>query len=147
MPRVPKLVGWPLLAAWTYGVLYFLANRAIYYPLKFPQGFWEMQQHLGAEDVWLRAADGVRLHAWWIPAAGARVATLYLHGNAGNLTHRADAMRAIPAAGCSLLMVDYRGYGRSEGSPSEKGLYADAEVGYQHLLAAGYPPEIGRAHV
>ena len=141
MPRVPKLVGWPLLAAWTYGVLYFLANRAIYYPLTFPQGFWEMQQHLGAQDVWLRAADGVRLHGWWIPAAGARVATLYLHGNARNLTHRADAMRAIPAAGSSLLMLDYRGYGKSEGSPSEKGLYADAEAGYEHLLAAGYPPE------
>ncbi|MBI3696360.1 MAG: alpha/beta hydrolase [Acidobacteria bacterium] len=141
MPRVPKFVGWPLLAAWTYGVLSFLANRAAYYPLKFPQGFWKIQQHLGAQDLWLRAADGVRLHAWWIPAPEARVATLYLHGNGGNLTFRADAMQAIPSAGSSLLMLDYRGYGRSQGSPSEKGLYADAEAGYQHLLAAGYAPE------
>ena len=141
MLRIPKAVGWPLLAAWAYGVLYFLANRSIYYPLKFPEGFWNLQRQLDAADVWLRAADGVRLHAWWIPKAEARVATLYLHGNAGNLTHRMDQMRAIPAAGSALLMLEYRGYGKSEGSPSEKGLYADAEAGYEYLLGVGYPAE------
>lgn len=141
MPRIPKVVGWPLLAAWTFGVMYFLANRSIYYPLKFPEGLWNVQAEVGATDVWLRTSDGVRLHGWWIPAGDSRVATLFFHGNAGNITHRVDRMREIPAAGSAVLMLDYRGYGKSEGRPTEKGLYADAEAGYQHLLGAGYPPE------
>lgn len=141
MPRVPRYVGWPLLAAWTYGVLYFLANRAVYYPHKFPQGLWNLQPQLGATDVWLRADDGVRLHAWWIPRPAARLATLYLHGNAGNITHRFERIREITAAGSSLLLLEYRGYGKSEGRPSEKGLYADADAGYRHLIDAGYGPE------
>ena len=91
--------------------------------------------------MWLQAADGVKLHAWWLKAPGSRVATLFLHGNAGNVTHRAGHMLAIAEAGSSVLVIDYRGYGRSEGRPDEAGLYADAEAAYQHLLAAGYTPD------
>jgi len=141
LPRVPKYVGWPLLAAWTYGVLYFLAYRALYHPVQFPEGLWDLQSQLGATDVWLRAADGARLHAWWIRQPDARVATLFLHGNAGNITHRVDRIREITAAGSSLLLLDYRGFGRSQGRPSEKGLYADADAAYQYLLDNGHRPE------
>jgi fermentation-respiration switch protein FrsA (DUF1100 family) len=122
-------------------MLYFLAQRALYHPLKYPQGFWEIQSRLAAEDVWLRAADGVRIHAWYIRQPEAAVATLYLHGNAGNITHRAGNIPLITGAGSSLLLLDYRGYGRSEGKPSEKGLYLDADAGYQYLLEAGYAAE------
>jgi len=140
MRRIPRSVGWPLLALWTYGVFYFLANRAIYYPSKFPEGLWELQARLGAEDVWLTAAGGVRLHAWWIPGPETRLATLYLHGNAGNITHRAGAGEQIVAAGSSLLLLDYRGYGKSQGRPTEKGLYADADAAYQYLIDSGRAP-------
>jgi fermentation-respiration switch protein FrsA (DUF1100 family) len=61
-----------------------------------------------------------------------------LHGNAGNLTHRFLPIREITAAGSSVLMLDYRGYGKSGGSPSEHGLYADAQTAYLYLLNHGY---------
>jgi hypothetical protein len=141
MPRVPKLIGWPLLGAFSYGVMYFFVQRSIYFPFQYPQGFWQVQGQLGAGDVWLRTSDGVRLHGWWLAPPEARVVTLFLHGNAGNVTHRAGHIQEITAAGSALLVLDYRGYGRSEGRPTEKGLYADAEAAYQHLLAAGYRPE------
>ena len=141
MPAIPKYVGWPLVAAWGYGVLWFLAQRAVYFPMKFPEGFWELRGQVGAEDVWLRTADGVKVHAWWVARPEARVATLFLHGNAGNLTHRAYRVAEWTAAGSAVLLVDYRGYGKSEGRPGEKGLYADAEAGYQWLVATGWKPE------
>ena len=141
MARVPKVVGFPLLGAFSYGALYFFVQRSVYFPFKYPQGFWDVQPQVGAQDVWLRAAGGVRLHAWWIAPPGAELATLFLHGNAGNVTHRLEHIREITAAGSALLLLDYRGYGRSQGRPTEKGLYADADAAYQYLIAAGWKPE------
>ena len=63
--------------------------------------------------------------------------------NAGNVTHRFLQIREITAAGSSVLMLDYRGYGKSEGSPGEPGLYADADAAYLYLLGHGYS---ARAH-
>ncbi|HEV2689711.1 MAG TPA: alpha/beta hydrolase [Bryobacteraceae bacterium] len=120
------------------GGLYFLANRAIYYPMKYPQGLWELKDGLGAADVWIETPDHVRLHGWLVRREGAHFVTLYLHGNAGNVTHRAAQIREIAAAGSSILMLDYRGYGRSEGWPTEKGLYRDSEAAFAYLLGMGY---------
>ena len=120
------------------GALFYLANRALYYPMKFPQGAWERQSQLDAADVWFETADHVRLHAWWVLANGSRYVTLFLHGNAGNVTHRAGQIREIVAAGSSVLIPDYRGYGKSAGRPTEKGLYADSEAAYVYLLGRGY---------
>lgn len=141
MLRVPNLVAWPILIVFTYGCLYFFANRALYYPAKYPDGLWNLQQQLGASDVWIDTRDGVRLHAWWIPHDGARWVTLFLHGNAGNITDRASAIREITAAGSSILILDYRGYGKSAGRPTEKGLYIDSEAAFTHLLGMGYHAE------
>lgn len=140
MIRIARYVGWSLAAASGYGALYLAANRAVYYPMRYPQGEWEVQAELHAQDVWLHAG-GPRLHAWWVPQPGARFATLFLHGNAGNITHREYAIRAITAAGSSILLPDYRGYGKSEGRPSEKGLYTDALAAYQYLRDQGYAPQ------
>jgi hypothetical protein len=112
--QIPWYIGWPVVAVIGSGILYWAASRAAYYPLKYPRGFWELQSELGAEDVWLSAADGVRLHAWWIAASQAPFVTLYLHGNAGHVTHRFLQIREITAAHSSVLVLDYRGYGRSE---------------------------------
>jgi len=136
--HVPNYIAWPILFAVVFGSLYFLANRAIYYPTKYPQGSWSAQHQLGAEDVWLETPDHVRLHAWWAPREGARLATLYLHGNAGNITDRVNAIHEIVAAGSSVLVPDYRGYGKSAGRPTEKGLYVDGETALVHLLGKGY---------
>lgn len=137
--RVPGYVAWPILAVFAYACLHFFANRAIYYPSKYPAGFWELQRSLGpAKDVWIETRDGVRLNAWWVPREGALGVTLYLHGNAGNVTDRVPHIREIVAAGSSILVLDYRGYGKSGGRPSEKGLYMDSEAAFAHLLGMGY---------
>jgi fermentation-respiration switch protein FrsA (DUF1100 family) len=141
MLRIPSYVGLPLMAAAGYGALYWYANRSVYFPYRYPEGDWQVQASLGAQDVWLESAGGVKLHAWWIACPGSKLATLFLHGNAGNITHRARHAREIAAAGSSLLLLDYRGYGKSAGHPSEAGFYADADAGYQHLLARGLKPE------
>jgi fermentation-respiration switch protein FrsA (DUF1100 family) len=135
------LIGLPLLLAIVYGALRFAANSAVYYSLRYPDGLWNLQRDVAATEVWLTARDSVKLNAWWIPAPGARWVTVFFHGNAGNLTHRIDHMRAIIAAGSALLLPDYRGYGKSEGKPSEPGLYMDADAAYQWLIDQGHAPE------
>jgi fermentation-respiration switch protein FrsA (DUF1100 family) len=137
----PWYVTWPLVVLCCYGMLWFYANRSVYYPLRYPQGFWDLQPQLHAEDVWTQTADGVQIHGWWVRQEEAGLVTLYLHGNAGNLTHRYSRIREITAAGSSVLMLDYRGYGKSRGRPTEKGLYADAQAGYRHLMQMGFRPE------
>jgi uncharacterized protein len=130
-----------LLLAIVYGVLRFAANSAVYYPLRYPAGLWNLQREVAATEVWLTACDGVKLNAWWIAAPGARLVTVFFHGNAGNLTHRVEHIREIIAAGSALLLLDYRGYGKSEGKPSEDGLYMDANAAYQWLVDQGHASE------
>jgi uncharacterized protein len=83
---------------------------------------------LAYEDVEVTADDGVQIHGWLVP--GPRPATLlYCHGNAGNISHRLPKLEAFHnRLGLSILIFDYRGYGRSEGVPSESGIYADARA-------------------
>ena len=80
--RIPKWVGWPLLALWTYFVLGYFAESAKFHPSPYPQGPWDIQAQLGAEDVWLTTSDGVQIHGWRIGAGpDVELMTLYLHGN------------------------------------------------------------------
>lgn len=135
------LLKWLAAAVILYLLLFWMAGRAVYHPWKFPNGFWEQQTRIGAEDVWLHAADGVKLHGWWVPVEKARLATLFLHGNAGNITMRVRHARPITEAASAVLLLEYRGYGKSDGSPSERGLYADADAGYDFLRERGFRPE------
>jgi hypothetical protein len=115
-------------------------SRFVYFPMQYPEGEWGLQAGTGAQDRWLTAADGTRLNAWWFPKSDARFMTLYLHGNGGNVTHRIDHAQAVLSAGSAVFVLDYRGYGKSQGHPSEPGLYEDAEAAYSDLLALGYSP-------
>jgi fermentation-respiration switch protein FrsA (DUF1100 family) len=104
-------------------------------------GDWNPPE-LSVEDVWLNTSDGVKLHAWWIPAKNAHFTFLAFHGNAANIANRADIYRFLAATPANVLAVEYRGYGKSEGSPSEAGVYRDAQAGYQYLVTQrGIPPE------
>ncbi|KMY69221.1 alpha/beta hydrolase [Desulfocarbo indianensis] len=85
------------------------------------------------EEQWIVGEEGVRLHAWWLPAPEARTVLLFFHGNAGNISHRLDNLRRLHAWGLSVLIFDYRGYGKSQGKISEPGFYADSRA----ALAAG----------
>ncbi len=85
------------------------------------------------EDVDFSASDGTRLHGWFVPGGG-DVTLLWFHGNAGNISHRLDNIAALhKRIGLNIFIFDYRGYGRSEGSVSEKGTYLDADAALQHL--------------
>ncbi len=142
LPRVPKWIGWPLLGVWAYIVLAFFGRQAVFHPAKYPEGLWDMKDQWGAEDVWLDASDGVRIHGWMIPSRQvSRQVTLYLHGNAGNLTHRVDHIQALLEVGTALLIIDYRGYGKSDGEPTEEGCYRDTDAAYEYLLKEGYSAE------
>ena len=88
------------------------------------------------EEISLTAADGVRLHGWWVPARDARLTLLHFHGNAGNIGHRLELLEVFHGAGLNVLLFDYRGYGRSDGVPREAGLYLDAEAAWNHLTQA-----------
>ena len=102
--------------------------------------------HLGCpfEDVFLIASDGTQLHSWFFPArpgAGrARMALLLMHGNAGNISDRLEFCRAWLELGLNVFLFDYRGYGRSDGQPSEAGTYLDAEAAYDWLRQKGFGP-------
>ncbi|MDH3639287.1 MAG: alpha/beta hydrolase, partial [Gammaproteobacteria bacterium] len=84
----------------------------------------------------------VRLHGWFSPATGAHHTVLFLHGNGGNISHRLDSLRIFNQLGLNTLIIDYRGYGLSTGSPSEAGTYSDARAAWRYLLTGrGIKPE------
>ena len=89
---------------------------------------------LSFEDVYLDVEQGVRIHGWYVPRQGAKQVVLFLHGNAGNMSHRGDSIRVFHRLGFNVFIIDYRGYGNSTGKPGEKGIYADAEAAWKYLL-------------
>ena len=92
------------------------------------------------EDVTLTTDDGVRLHAWYVPAENARGTLLFCHGNGGNLSWRVDSLRIFHDLGLSSFIFDYRGYGQSEGVPSPEGLARDARAAWDWLRDRGVEP-------
>ena len=85
------------------------------------------------KNVWLTTREGTRIHGWFVPRAGARRTLLFLHGNAGNVSHRLASLRIFHDLGLNVLIIDYSGYGRSAGSPSEAATRADARAAWDWL--------------
>jgi fermentation-respiration switch protein FrsA (DUF1100 family) len=129
-----------VLAAVAYAIVvaivYALQARLIYLPTAVLEGS-PRDIGLAYDELHFTASDGVRLHGWWIPAQRARGALLFMHGNAGNISHRLESIRLFHGLGLDVLIFDYRGYGRSEGYPSEQGTYRDALAAWDTLLARG----------
>jgi uncharacterized protein len=89
---------------------------------------------LAFEDVYVTTSDGVRINGWYVPAAGSTVTLLWFHGNAGNLSDRVHQLRQLhDQLRVDVFMIDYREYGRSEGTVSEAGTYLDAEAALASL--------------
>lgn len=135
----------------------------LYHPARLSPGA-SSPSHWGVprgQEVWLEAGDGVRLHGWWISAPaegdgggslpgstatgsegdgpatatpGTCGAAVFLHGNAGHLADRAQIARRLSRRGLDVLLVDYRGYGRSQGEPTEEGLYMDGMAAYRYVV-------------
>ena len=116
------------------GIRYF-ENSFIYSPPRFPEGF--SPAHASpppAEDVWLTTQDNVRINAWYMQSHGSGKALLWFHGNAENIGHGLGQAVFYRRLGVNVLAVDYRGYGKSSGSPDESGVYRDADAAYDHLI-------------
>jgi fermentation-respiration switch protein FrsA (DUF1100 family) len=116
------------------GLVFGFQSRLVYYPQTGREVAVTPQAYgLAFESVEIATEDGEKLHAWWVPSAGARGAVLMFHGNGGNISHRLDYLLMFSRLGYSTLIVDYRGYGKSTGSPSEEGTYRDALAAWRHL--------------
>ena len=150
---------WGLIRALLIGLLLvallirLFEERFIFFPDRFAAGTWNPADYgVQAENVFFTTSDGLRLHAWlapaYVPTAGDQpggtsagrsaeetpVTILYFHGNAGNLTNRIDNIGFLQQLPVNVLAVDYRGYGRSQGRPTEAGVYRDAEAAYDYLV-------------
>jgi len=111
------------------GFVMIFEDSFIYFPAKGEVG------PSPGEDVFLAASDGVKVHGWFLAHPDAKVSLLFFHGNAGNLEDRRSTIRQLRESPANVLAIDYRGYGRSEGAPSEAGLYRDARAAYEWLRA------------
>lgn len=136
------LIHWLWVVLVAYGALvaavYFYQSRLLYFPQVPTRALQATPADLGLafEDVSLLTQDGVRLHGWYVraPAASPAPATvLFFHGNAGNISHRLERLQLLHELGLGVLMIDYRGYGRSEGHPTEAGSYRDARAAWSYL--------------
>jgi len=119
------------------GLLIWLVQpRLVFFPMK--RMVWTpADSGLPYQDVRIETADGEQLAAWLVAAPPDRpqrdLTLLFLHGNAGNISHRGDSLRIFSDLGLDVLIIDYRGYGRSSGTPSEAGVYADAAAAWRWL--------------
>ena len=112
--------------------LYFLQPSFLYYPVR-DVAYSPSDIGLTFEKVALHTEDDIKIAAWFIPADAAEYTILFCHGNAGNLSHRLDSINVFNELGLSCLIFDYRGYGNSQGKPSEQGTYLDAQAAWQWL--------------
>lgn len=136
--RVARLVALLGVGLWLFVMVF--ENSFIYYPEQYPIGEWE-PPGLTYEDAYFEAEDGTKIHGWYCPVEDPRAVVLFAHGNAGNLSHRWPLARLWQERfGVSFMLFDYRGYGRSEGKPSEAGLLSDARAARKWLAEkAGIP--------
>ncbi|MCD6583325.1 MAG: alpha/beta hydrolase [Candidatus Omnitrophica bacterium] len=111
----------------------YFEKRCIFYPtseiIATPKS-----KGLDYQEIYLLTEDGVRLNAWFIEVENPLATLLFCHGNAGNISHRVEMIKMFHDVGLNVFIFDYRGYGKSQGRPSEKGLYQDALSSYRYLL-------------
>lgn len=120
--------------------IYLLQARLLYIPQR-KLDVTPEEAGMACEDVHLRAADGVALHAWHVRAPGEQAVLLFCHGNAGNISYRLGSIAQFATMGLSVLIFDYRGYGQSGGHPTEQGTYLDARAAWDYLVGTlGTPP-------
>ncbi len=110
-----------------------LDHLFVYHPYPWEARDWRKLSGLPLEEVWFPSPDGKKLFGWYVEQQAPSAVLLWCHGNAGNMTHRLDNLQALYRLGLSVFLFDYRGYGRSQGRPSEEGLYLDALGAHEYL--------------
>lgn len=112
----------------------FIESTSLFYPtrdlLYNPHDFG-----LNFEDIYFSTQDGSKLNGWYVPADKSRATVLFFHGNAGNIGDRMGKIQLFHNLNLNVFIFDYRGYGKSAGKPTEKGMYEDALAAYDHLIA------------
>ncbi|MEK6325063.1 MAG: alpha/beta hydrolase [Acidobacteriota bacterium] len=126
-------------------------DKFIYFPSKYPDGSWEVNNNPAregevipkVEDCFFETPDGVRLHGWYctphrkaggsLAPVESQMVLLWFHGNAGNISYRYEMIRAMMELPAQVFIIDYRGYGKSDGNPTEQGLYLDARAAWDYL--------------
>ena len=121
------------IAYWGWGiVLYIMQPKFLYGPAR-EVTYRPDELGLDFEDVVFKSSDGLRLTGWYVPAGGSEFTVMFCHGNGGNIMHRLDSIKLLRDLGLSCFIFDYRGYGASQGKPSEEGTYLDAGAAYKWL--------------
>lgn len=135
---MPLIVRTLVIIALAYATIVVLAwlfqHRLLYLPTTPGREWWATPAEIGLayHELRLDTEDGVSLSAWLVPADAERGLLLFFHGNAGNISHRLESIEIFNRLGLSVLIVDYRGYGRSGGRPSENGTYRDAAAVWRY---------------
>jgi len=115
-------------------VLYFMQSSFLYSPVK-EVTYTPEELDLDFDQVTFKTSDGLKLSGWYIPARNATFTVLFCHGNAGNMMHRLDSINLFNNMNLNCFIFDYRGYGASEGTPTEAGIYLDAKAAYRWLTS------------
>jgi pimeloyl-ACP methyl ester carboxylesterase len=155
-----------LVIAGLLGLAVMFENHFIYYPSKYPEGRWSLagsgpenyKTFIHIEDKFLTTSDGIRIHGWLCSPGGGELSQattlsspsrdepsrsqdlpviLFLHGNAGNITDRYELVQALVKIPVRVFIIDYRGYGKSKGTPSETGIYNDGQAAWDFLTGEG----------
>ncbi len=111
-----------------------LKRASLFFPERYPGGYWDTARlPVQPVDAWVTTPDDVDLHFWFFKSPQQPAPLLiWFHGNGGNLTYRADVASEMARRGISTLIFDYRGYGKSEGRPTEHGLYIDSLAAFDY---------------
>jgi fermentation-respiration switch protein FrsA (DUF1100 family) len=119
------------------GCFYFFYPKIESFFVFFPETHFDCTPNelgLSYKEVCLHTEDGKRLHGWFFPSKEQYPVILFCHGNAGNISHRLENIRRLLEQRLQVFIFDYRGYGKSSGRPSEKGLYMDGLAAYDYLI-------------
>jgi fermentation-respiration switch protein FrsA (DUF1100 family) len=114
-------------------ILYIFQSSLVYFPDR-KLIFYPNQAGMEYEEVNFTTRDNIKLHGWFIPSPENKFTILFCHGNAGNISHRLGSIGIFHQIGLNVFIFDYRGFGKSHGSPSEGGTYADARAAWSYLV-------------
>lgn len=114
-------------------ILFLLQRRIIYYPMTLEKEYEFPPYVPGMSEIYITCEDGALIHGLWAEGKPGKACILIFHGNAGNITHRETLLQGFSSMGYSVLLIDYHGYGKSEGAPSEQNLYMDGRASVEWL--------------
>lgn len=121
----------------------YLERHSVYFPMREVTATPALLE-LPYEEIYFQTSDNKRLNGWFIPNDRSKFTVIFCHGNGGNIGHRLEKIQILHNLGADVFIFDYRGYGKSEGRPSEIGLYQDAVAAYDYLIKVR---KVSKAHI